>query len=285
MNWIDYAKDIDLFEVFNKDVKPMSKSEKYRTVRVLIDYFSKEGIWNTKNLPDTYDARRNMLRGILNVYPPKEIDPVNLELLERLLITECKEKNTISVDDIPDVEKNISIFNGDITTIKSDAIVNAANSKLLGCMQPLHMCIDNAIHSAAGPRLRKDCNIIIEKQNHLEYTGSAKITRAYCLPSKYVIHTVGPIVSSLGPTKEQEKQLSSCYNSCLNIVKDIDNIKNIVFCCISTGVFGYPKEDAAKIAVKTVKKWMEDNSERELKVVFNVYKDSDEEIYRHILSK
>ena len=143
MNWVDYANDIDLFEVFNKDVKPMSKSEKYRAVRVLIDYFSKEGIWNTKNLPDTYDARRNMLRGILNAYPPNEIDPVNLELLEKLLITESKEKNTINVYDIPEVEKNISIFNGYITTIKSDGIVNAANSRLLGCMQPHHKYLVN----------------------------------------------------------------------------------------------------------------------------------------------
>lgn len=283
MKWIDYAKDIELFEEFNKEVKPMSKSEKYRAVRILIDYFSKEGNLNIKNLPDTYDERRNVLHGILDVYPPQEIDSTHLQLLDRLLLTESKEKNITNVEDIPEIQKNISIFNGDITTIEADSIVNAANSRLLGCMQPLHMCIDNVIHSSAGPRLRQDCNKIIEKQNHLEYTGSSKITRGYCLPAKYVLHAVGPIISAASPTKEQEKQLSSCYKSCLNMIKDIDDVKNVVFCCISTGVFGYPKEEAAKIAVNTVKTWMENNPQRELKVVFNVFKESDEEIYKKIL--
>ena len=261
----------------------MNKSEKYRAVKVLINYFSKENILNTRSLPDTYESRRNMLHRLLDVYPPKEIDHVYLELLERLLITESKEKLVTNIEDIDEIDKNIAIFKGDITTIKSDAIVNAANSTLLGGMKPLHACVDNSIHSCAGPRLRQDCNKIIEKQGHLEYIGSAKITRGYCLPSKYVIHTVGPIILDGAPTKEQEKQLSSSYISCLNIAKEIDMIKNIVFCCISTGVFGYPKESATLLAVKTVKKWLKENPQKDLKVIFNVFKDSDEEMYKQAL--
>ena len=283
MNWRDYSKDIDLFEEFNKDVKLMSKLEKYRAVRVLIDYFSRAGIWDINTLPDTYDLRRRVLQGLLNVYPPQKIDSTYLELLERLLLTESKEKDITNVEDILEVDKDIAIFRGDITTIKADAIVNAANSNLLGCIQPLHTCIDNAIHSSAGPRLREDCNKIIKRQGHLEYTGSAKITRGYCLPSKYIIHTVGPIVSSNVVTKEQEKQLASCYKSCLDISKDIDDIKNIVFCCIYTGAFGYPKEDAAKIAINTVRHWKYNNADKDIKIIFNVFSDNDEEIYRKLL--
>ncbi len=202
MNWIEYGKDINLFSDFIKDIKIMNKSEKYRAVKLLINYFSKENILDIRNLPDTYKSRRDMLHALLDVYPPKEIDPVYLELLERLLISESKEKLVTNIDDIDEVDKNIGIFKGDITTIKSDAIVNTANSKLLGCMKPLHACVDNSIHSCAGPRLRLDCNKIIEKQGHLEYIGSAKITRGYCLPSKFVIHTVGPIILDETPTKE-----------------------------------------------------------------------------------
>ncbi|MGL5693047.1 MAG: protein-ADP-ribose hydrolase [Peptostreptococcaceae bacterium] len=272
MKWIDYAKDIDLFEEFNKEVKPMSNSEKYRAVRNLIEYFSKEGNCSMKGLPDNYEARRSMLHGLLDIYPPKEIDSTNLELLERLLITECNEKNIVKLDSLDEIEDNIYLYKGDITTIEADAIVNTANSRLLG-----------GIHSSAGPRMRLDCNRIIEKQNHLEYVGSSKITRGYCLPSKYVLHTVGPIVSESDPTKEQEKQLSSCYKSCLNLIKDIDEIKSIVFSCISTGSFGYPKEDAAKIAVNTVKRWKNKNIDREIKVVFNVFSESDKEIYEKVI--
>ncbi|MGL5330407.1 MAG: macro domain-containing protein [Peptostreptococcaceae bacterium] len=274
MKWIDYAKEIELFEEFNKDIKQMSNSEKYRAVRILINYFCKEGNWSTKGLPDSYEARRSMLHGILDMYPPKEIDSTNLELLERLLLTESYEKQITNVEEIEEIEKNIGIYKGDITSIKADVIVNTTNSKLLGGMP---------IHSSAGPRMRKDCNYIIEKQNHLEYIGSAKITRGYCLPSKYVLHTVGPIVTEGSPTKEQEKQLSSCYRSCLNTIKGINDVNSIVFSCISTGTSGYPKEEAAKVAINTVKQWINENIERQIKVVFNVFNEDDKEIYEKIL--
>ncbi|RDY27163.1 protein-ADP-ribose hydrolase [Romboutsia weinsteinii] len=285
MKWIEYEKDLNLFEEFNKEYKPMTQSEKYKCVRVLIEYFSKDSSWKISRLPDTYEQRREILRGLLNVYPVREIDVNILNMLHRLLLSEHEEKTIVDVNNLEEVEENIAIYRGDITNLKADAIVNAANSKLLGCLKPLHECIDNSIHSNAGPRLREDCNKIIEKQQHLEYTGQAKITRAYCLPSKFVIHTVGPFIHNEKPSKEEKKQLVSCYKSCLNIVKEIDEIKNIVFCCISTGVFGYPKDQAAKIAISTVRDWLEENTNKNIKVIFNVFSHEDEEIYKSMFRK
>lgn len=283
MNWREYADDIELFSSFDRNFESMSEIDKKRCVKVLIYYFSKDNSWKVSRLPDTYSQRREILRGLLNTYPPRKIDQNILNLVHKLLISELKEKNLVNVNNLSEIEKGISIWKGDITTLIADAIVNAANCNLLGCLKPLHECIDNSIHSNAGPMLREDCNKIIEKQGHIEYTGNAKITRGYCLPSRYVIHTVGPMIRSNSPTKEQEKQLISSYKSCLNLANEIDNINNIVFPCISTGVFGYQKEKAAIIAVDTVKDWIKENSNKVSKVVFNVFSNEDEEIYREIL--
>ncbi|RDY23682.1 protein-ADP-ribose hydrolase [Romboutsia maritimum] len=284
MNWREYAEDLKLFEVFDKNLKPMTKSERYKYVRILIDYFSKDDLCKVSKLPDNYEQRRQMLRGILNSYPPKKIEPNIMDMIHRLLLDEYRDKNIVDSKEIIEIEKDISIFRGDITTIKVDAIVNAANAKLLGCLKPLHTCIDNSIHSNSGPMLREDCNKIIEKQGHLEYTGGAKITRAYCLPSRFVLHTVGPIISDSNPSIEEEKQLISCYNSCLNLANEIKEIQSIAFCCISTGVFGYPKDVAANIAIDTVKEWLKNNKDRNLKIIFNVFSQEDEEIYKSILN-
>ena len=284
MNWKEYAEDLKLFEVFDKNLKPMTKSERYKCVRILMDYFSKDDISDKKILQDNYEQRRLAIRGILNMYPPKKLEPNIINMINRLLLSEYEDKNIIDCDELKEVDENICIFRGDITTLKADAIVNAANSRLLGCLKPLHACIDNSIHSNAGPLLREDCNKIIEKQGHLEFTGNSKITRGYCLPSRYVLHTVGPIISNFNPSKEEEKQLISCYKSCLNVTKEIESIHSIAFCCISTGVFGYPKEEAANIAISTVKEWMKKNKDKKIKVIFNVFSQEDEEIYRNILN-
>lgn len=270
MKLIDYARDIELFEVFDKDINPMSSSEKYRAVRILIDYFSREDNLKIKRLPDNYDERRNILHGLLDKNPPRNIDSVNLELLERLLITECKEKNIVKVDSLEVVKENIFLYKGDITNIEVDAIVNSSN---------------DSIYLSAGPRMRIDCNKIIEKQNHLDYIGDAKITRGYCLPSKYVLHTVGPVVLGNNITKEQAKQLRSCYKSCLNLIKDIDEIQSITFSSISTGAFGYPKENAAIVAVETVKEWILENTDRDLRIIFNVSNENEYEIYKKIIKE
>ncbi|ABV35925.1 conserved hypothetical protein [Shewanella sediminis HAW-EB3] len=179
---------------------------------------------------------------------------------------------------------NTSIWVGDITQLKVDAIINAANVYLLGCRQPNHRCIDNVIHSAAGSRLRDDCATIIEQQGGLEPTGSAKITRGYALPAKYVIHTVGPCLhSGYLPDEEDEKQLKSAYQSCLTLASEINDLKTLAFCAISTGVFSYPKIDAASVALETVSDWLSEHPQHFEKVVFNLYTQADAAIYERLI--
>ncbi len=186
----------------------------------------------------------------------------------------------MDIADLQPVQDDIYLWQGDITTLRCDAIVNAANSQMLGCFRPCHGCIDNAIHTFAGVQLRRNCNEIMQKQGHNEPTGQAKITPAYNLPCKYVLHTVGPIVSGR-LTEEHCELLKSCYLSCLKLAEK-NSCKSIAFCCISTGVFGFPQREAAQIAVDTVKRYKEENHS-DIKVIFNVFKDDDYAIYNEIL--
>lgn len=226
---------------------------------------------------DDLVSQRKLLRALMNVRPPMPLDENFLKLQDEILSAEVEERGIITLDDIPDVEKNIKIWQGDITRLKVDAIVNAANSEMLGCFIPLHACIDNAIHSAAGLQLRDACNKISTGN---EPTGHAKITAAYNLPSKFVIHTVGPIIPmNRQPNQAEENLLAACYESCLNLAAE-KNLNSIAFCCISTGVFHFPNQRAAEIAVDTVKKFLR---EKNIVVVFNVFKDLDLEIYKKIL--
>ena len=222
--------------------------------------------------------RRQLLRALMNVRPPMPIRSAFLTVQDQLLRAESIEKGVVTLEKIPPVEKNIRLWQGDITRLKLDAIVNAANSQLLGCFVPCHACIDNAIHSAAGLQLRQACFDLMSKQNRDEPIGHAKITPAFNLPSKFVIHTVGPIVDSR-LTPEHEKLLADCYQSCLKIAVE-NSLRSIAFCCISTGEFHFPNERAAQIAVKTVKNFLVDNS---IEVVFNVFKDFDLITYQKTL--
>ena len=178
-------------------------------------------------------------------------------------------------------DEHILLWQGDITRCAVDAIVNAANSQLLGCWQPGHLCIDNCIHTFAGVQLREECAQIMQRQGHDEPTGSAKVTKAYNLPCKNIIHTVGPVVSGR-PTDGQRRQLASCYESCLEAARSC-GAKSVAFCCISTGIFGFPQVDAARIAVDTVRAWLKAHSTTRLDVVFNVFLDEDAKIYQEIL--
>lgn len=244
------------------------------------------------NGSEPYSEKRKKLRAYMNVFHSSDIPQEFFDLQDMFLSDETESKALVGVCGLKTVKKDfdntlpfsdrMSLWRGDITTIKSDAIVNAANSKMLGCFVPLHNCIDNVIHSAAGMQLRAECNRQMMVQGHDEETGKAKITPAYNLPSKYVIHTVGPIISEkVG--KKQIDLLRSSYQSCLEITKDHEDIESITFCCISTGVFRFPKELAAKIAVSTVIKWFEQNPESPLKrVVFNVFTKEDEDIYEQL---
>ena len=227
---------------------------------------------------DEYSQKR-LLRSLFNIRMPKPVTNDFLQIQDEYLQEENRRKGITDLADLQPVQDGSYLWQGDITTLKCDAIVNAANSQMLGCFKPCHGCIDNAIHTFAGIQLRRDCSEIMQKQGHNEPTGQAKITPAYNLPCKCVIHTVGPIVSGR-LTEDDCELLKSCYLSCLNeAVKN--NLKSIAFCCISTGVFGFPQKEAAQIAVNTVKEYQK---KHEIEVIFNVFKDSDKQIYRELLS-
>ena len=235
-----------------------------------------------KNDAENFDDKKILLRSLMNVRPPKKLDPKFLEVQDEFLSQEAKLKGVIHADELEEIQPGISIWQGDITRLDADAIVNAANEKLLGCFIPCHRCIDNAIHSAAGLQLRDECNEIMKAQGHDEPTGSAKITRAYNLPAKFVIHTVGPIV--FGKLNDNHRaDLENCYKSCLELANK-KSLKSLAFCCISTGEFHFPNDEAAKIAVKTVREFLSRNQNRSLKkIIFNVFKDIDLKIYEREL--
>ena len=227
---------------------------------------------------DEYNQKR-LLRSLFNIRMPKAVTDDFLQIQDAYLQEENRRKGITDIADLETIQKGIYLWQGDITTLKCDAIVNAANSQMLGCFNPCHGCIDNAIHTFAGIQLRRDCNEIMQKQGHNEPTGQAKITSAYNLPCDYVIHTVGPIVNGR-LTQEDCELLKSCYLSCLKLAEE-NGCRSIAFCCISTGVFGFPQKEAAQIAVKTVKEYQK---EHKIEVIFNVFKDSDKQIYRQLLS-
>jgi O-acetyl-ADP-ribose deacetylase (regulator of RNase III) len=234
------------------------------------------------NTPKEYKYQRMVLRGLMNLRDPLPLNQEFINLQDQLLQDELQEKGVIDVFSLPGTSyPRIALFQGDITRLKTDAIVNAANSQMLGCFVPGHNCIDNCIHSAAGLQLRDECYHLMLAQKHEEKTGSAKITLGYNLPAKYVIHTVGPIVE-VRPTLQNQKDLASCYRACLDLAV-AHRCRSIVFPCISTGVFGYPKKEAAKLAVETVDFYMVQHPEAPV-VVFDTFKDEDYLIYQELLN-
>lgn len=233
-------------------------------------------------IPQSEAEQKKLLRSLFNVRMPKSIDEDFLKIQDKYLREETAQKGITDVADLTSVADGIYLWQGDITTLKCGAVVNAANSQMLGCFVPCHSCIDNAIHTYAGVQLRLECARIMREQGHEEKTGGAKITPAYNLPCEYVIHTVGPIVRG-ALTETDKKLLSSCYRSCLEIA-DKYGVKSIAFCCISTGEFHFPNDKAAEIAVKTVKEYKE-QTDSKIEVIFNVFKDADYEIYRKLLGK
>ena len=246
----------------------------------LIEYLLSERGERISIPADKYDQKR-LLRSLFNIRMPRETSEVFLRIQDEYLQEENRRKGITDIADLKPVQEGIYLWQGDITTLKCGAIVNAANSQMLGCFQPCHGCIDNAIHTYSGVQLRCKCNELMKEQGFDEPTGQAKITPAYNLPCKFVIHTVGPIVSGY-LTKEDRDLLKSCYLSCLKLAEE-NGVDSIAFCCISTGVFGFPQREAAKIAVDTVKEYKEENRS-DIMVIFNVFKDSDLAIYREVLA-
>ncbi len=243
----------------------------------LINYLLSERNENFE-IPEDENAKFRLYRSLVNVRPamPANVDFMRVE--DEFLSEISAKKGVVDIENLTPVEDKIYLWKGDITTLKCGAIVNAANSGMTGCYQPCHNCIDNCIHTFAGVKLRLKCAEIMQAQGHEEPTGQAKITPAYNLPCDFVIHTVGPIVN--GRLNDGHcRLLKSCYKSCLEIAIE-NKISSIAFCCISTGVFGFPHNEAAEIAVQTVREFQKNH---EIKIIFNVFSEEDYEIYKRLL--
>lgn len=257
------------------------------------------------SVPQDEQAQKDMLRTLMNIRMPAPVSAEFLAVQDAYLRKENFMKGIIDERMLEPCasDPRLYIWQGDITRLKADAITNAANSGMTGCYQPLHNCIDNCIHSAAGIELRLECARIMQRQGYDEPTGQAKITPGYCLPARYVLHTVGPIVQ--GPlTDEHRRQLMSSYRSCLELAEQ-NKLRSVAFCCISTGVFMFPGEEAARIAVDTVRSYLDEMADRYSevgsfigssgtdrtayrgieKVIFNVFSDRDRNIYEGILDR
>lgn len=232
-------------------------------------------------VPRNAEDQRYLLRCLMNVREPGAVSERFLNAQDELLSAEREEKGVVHISGLPPVpgDERLVLWQGDITRLDADAIVNAANSALLGCFRPGHNCIDNVIHSAAGLQLREECAAIMRAQGHEEATGRAKLTGGYNLPSGHVLHTVGPIID--GPLTDRDRELlASCYRSCLKLAEE-NGLKSVAFCCISTGVFRFPKDEAARIAVATVKEYLQNT--RIEKAVFCVHGDENLRIYQKLL--
>jgi O-acetyl-ADP-ribose deacetylase (regulator of RNase III) len=236
--------------------------------------------YSSIEIPTGPQQQQLLLRALMNVRMPHAISPDFKSVQDAYLQEDAQTKGVVSSNEFPD---GISIWQGDITRLGTDAIVNAANEGLTGCYIPNHSCIDNAIHTFAGIELRNECADIMKKQGHPEETGLAKITDAYNLPSQYVIHTVGPMVNGDVPTELEKQQLQSSYLNSLQLAAQ-NEIESIAFPCISTGVFHFPNQLAAQIAVATVKSFLQKKTSVK-KVIFNVFKDEDKAIYEQLLQK
>lgn len=246
----------------------------------LLEYLIKESEYhNNIKIPTAEYEQKRLLRSLMNIRPALPASEEFLKVQDEYLKKEISYKGITDSDSLPFAEEKISIWQGDITTLKCGAIVNAANSALLGCFVPCHKCIDNAIHTYAGVGLRAECAEIMAAQGHEEAVGGAKITGAYNLPCEYVIHTVGPTVRGVLRKKDCD-MLSSCYNSCMEAAERY-KIRSIAFCCISTGEFGFPNSEAAEIAVAAVREHLK-NSCLE-RVIFNVFPDKDKKLYEKLL--
>ena len=231
-------------------------------------------------IPDDNDGQWHLLRSLMNVRPAEPIGDDFLSVQDGFLKEETRRKGITDISSLEPAEGNLYLWQGDITTLRCDAIVNAANSGMTGCYVPCHGCIDNAIHTYAGIQLRLECAEIMRRQGHEEETGSAKITKGWNLPASHVIHTVGPVVYTGKPSSEDMRFLSSCYLSCLSVA-DENNLGSIAFCCISTGEFHFPDYEAARIAMAAVRDYLR-TAGSSIKVVFNVFRDEDKRIYEKL---
>ena len=248
---------------------------------LLQEFLNKQPQYAGMQIPSSEPEQKKLLRSLFNIRMPKAASRDFLEIQDAYLQAEIEEKGVTDIADLTPVRDNIYLWQGDITTLRCGAIVNAANSQMLGCFCPCHGCIDNAIHTFSGVQLRLECAEIMREQGFEEPIGRAKITSAYNLPCGKIIHTVGPYVGGKLTEKHCE-QLRSCYRECLKTAVQ-NGISSIAFCCISTGEFHFPNDKAAVIAVETVREFLKNN--KNIEVIFNVFKDEDFRIYNELLAR
>lgn len=247
-----------------------------------------QGGWVPARVPSSaapFEEKWRTFRALVNTREPLPAAPAFLDAQDELLRGLIAEAGITCEADVPPApsDRRLALWQGDITTLAADAVVNAANSGMTGCWQPLHACIDNAIHTFAGVQLRLECAQIMAAQGHEEPTAHAKVTGAYNLPSKRVVHTVGPIAAG-HPSEQHRRELAKCYEACLDAAAAA-GLSSIAFCCISTGVFGFPREEAAHIAVRTVRAWLDAHPHAAMRVIFNVFLDEDAAVYRRLLGR
>lgn len=257
----------------------MNQSEK--RIYLIQELLKESDEYSRITIPKKTEEQKLLLRGLMNIRPLRKNNPDFQQIQDSYLTEETRQKGIVTLEELSPIQPGIYVWQGDITTLQCDAIVNAANSGMTGCYVPNHRCIDNCIHTFAGTQLRLDCAEMMHRQGYEEPTGQVKITPGYNLPCKYILHTVGPIIRGR-LTTDDCKLLASCYRSCLELAAE-NNLESVAFCCISTGEFHFPNDKAAEIAVTEVRTFLQKETSVK-KVIFNVFKDLDKEIYERLLS-
>ena len=264
------------------------KSTQEQRLDTLVEAFKADSVqYKDLQTAEDNEGKRRILRSLMNIRMPRKMNDSILKVQDEYLRERIRENGVVTLSEIPVIRNGMSIWQGDITRLAVDAIVNAANSQMLGCFVPMHTCIDNCIHTFAGVQLRAECNRQMTKlrdkygADYEQPTAVPMLTDAYNLPAKKIVHIVGPIIAGR-LTPALEKDLSSCYVSCLKLAEE-NGLKSIAFCCISTGVFGFPQRRAAQIAVETVEKWLKEHKGAVDRVIFNVFKDEDKAYYEELL--
>lgn len=254
----------------------------------LVEAFKADSVqYKDLQTPADTEGKRRILRSLMNIRMPKKLDDSVLAVQDEYLRERISENGIVTLSEIPMIRNGMSIWQGDITRLAVDTIVNAANSQMLGCFVPMHTCIDNCIHTFAGVQLRAECSRQMNQlrikygKDYEQPTAVPMLTDAYNLPAKKVIHIVGPIVQ-YELTPELEMDLADCYLNTLDMCLD-NNLKSVAFCCISTGVFHFPNKRAAGIAVSAVDSWLSQHPGAIERVIFNVFKDEDKKYYEELI--
>ena len=267
---------------------PQIMTQEQRLTWLVEAFKADSGEYRDLKTPQSPAEQRRLLRSLMNIRRPAPLPPEALAVQDAYLRERSHEKGVVDWRDIPLVRDGISLWQGDITRLAVDAIVNAANAQMLGCFVPMHSCIDNSIHTFAGVQLRIECHRQMSQlrfQHGSDYeqpTAVPMLTEGYNLPAKKVIHIVGPIVEH-ALTARLERELADCYRNTLDLCRE-NALRSVAFCCISTGVFRFPGERAAEIAVKTVTDWLDAHPGAMDRVIFNVFKDEDREYYERLLA-